>query len=424
MLGVMASQVTHSPGIGRLAGVRSRQLSRAGMLLYVIAALLSAVGQAEMGDGTIGLAALFAGQAFQVLALFAFVASFVLWFRRARAPGSVAVEGDTLHVERAGLSLHVRLEDVESAVPVVHEPPALPTVELLLRGGDELSCEMPDAASAHSLAGALGFGPGQRRVRIPFATPRRRLLHPLLGLVTTWVAGMVAMVPLMLFMMRADSSQHFERVMGLRAGVTALITMLAVLGLYPLLKRIARAPELTIGDDGIVYTDGRKTRFVPRAKIWSVDQPHPRMATMIRSDGAPIIIMGTGIDAERRTAATWLLRERLQAPATVNATHFGRGGRSILEWRDHLRRAMDPSYRAAGTSPEDAEATLRNPGASDDEKVGAALALRVSGAEPARIRIAAEGTARDPLREAITAIADDASDDVVERKLARMQPPR
>ncbi len=423
MLGRVPTHQTNSAGISRLAGATSRKLSRAGLLLYALSAVVTAVGQAAMGVSAMGAAVVGAGPIFQVLAMAAFVTSYVIFFRRKRSPGIVAIDGDMLHVERHGLSRHVALPDVDSAFAVLHDPPALPTVEILVRGGDELSCQVSDEASAHALVSELGFGPGRRRVRIPFATPRRRLLHPLLGLITSWVAGLLTAIPLMLLFLRTESG-NYELAMILRAALGALISLVTVFGAYPLLKRIARAPELTIGDDGIVFTAGRRTRFVPREKIRSVDQPHPKMATTIQSDGAPIIISGTGIDADRRAAATNILRHRLQAPAQVNATHFARGGRSLVEWREHLRRAMDPSYRSPGTSPDDAEATLRNPAATEDEKLGAAIALRVSGAAPARIRIAAEGSAYDPFREAIAAIADDASDDVVERKLARAHAPR
>ncbi len=169
----------------------------------------------------------------------------------------------------------------------------------------------------------------RRRVRIPFATPRRRLIHPALGMLTTWVTSLVGMLPTLFLVLRSNGT-GYDHLMIVRSALVAVTSLAAIFGLYPLLKRIARAPELTIGDDGIVYTAGRRTRSIPRAKIEGVDQPHPMMATTIRNDGAPIIILGTGIDGDRRAAATWLLRERMQAPAPVNGTHFGRGGRIDL----------------------------------------------------------------------------------------------
>jgi hypothetical protein len=75
---------------------------------------------------------------------------------------------------------------------------------------------------------------------------------------------------------------------------------------------------------------------------------------------------------------------------------------------------LEASYRGPTACVEDMTAVLASPLATPEERGGAALALRVAGEPPTRIRVAAESVVSEPLREALTAAAgdDDAALDV------------
>ena len=74
-------------------------------------------------------------------------------------------------------------------------------------------------------------------------------------------------------------------------------------------------------------------------------------------------------------------------------------------------------YRSAATTVDVAAAVLRSPRATPEERVGAAVALRVAGEPPEKIRVAAEAVADDRLRVALEAVAEDAEDARVEKAM-------
>src|SRR5207253_2417754 len=84
------------------------------------------------------------------------------------------------------------------------------------------------------------------------------------------------------------------------------------------------------------------------------------------------------------------------------AAAFERGGekRDVGAWKSALRGTLDAGYRAAGTTVEDANAVLASTGSTIEQRLGAALALRVAGEPPQRIRIAADGMVDPKLRVA------------------------
>ena len=105
---------------------------------------------------------------------------------------------------------------------------------------------------------------------------------------------------------------------------------------------------------------------------------------------------------------------------------LARGSRSIAEWRAWLRTAATASggFRDATLPVESLEALLADPGASTEERIGAAIALRESGVlGPAnvqnRIRVAAEATANPHVRVALLAAAEDEIDETVLDKALR-----
>jgi hypothetical protein len=118
-----------------------------------------------------------------------------------------------------------------------------------------------------------------------------------------------------------------------------------------------------------------------------------------------------------------IIHERVAAAARVasKAAAFDRRGRDVAAWRDHVKRVLaDGGYRDAPPfTVDDAAFVMRSPLATPEQRVGAALALRVAGEPKERVRVASDAIADDRLRVAVDAIADD-DDDRVEKALRAM----
>ena len=140
------------------------------------------------------------------------------------------------------------------------------------------------------------------------------------------------------------------------------------------------------------------------------------------------VIDGKALDLERRGAFATLLHERfMQAPAPssardVTAQGFARRDRPVAEWRHDLAGRTKAGHYRASAMPEDAAAEVLVSGrAADDERAGAALALRIGGEPPERIRVAASGVADQHLRETLEAIAEEENEEALDEMLGRLQ---
>ena len=194
-----------------------------------------------------------------------------------------------------------------------------------------------------------------------------------------------------------------------------------------------------VGDDGVLLEKGFAKRFVTQPDILAIEQLHQTAPLVIRTrSGGDISLAGAAVDPQRCTAVGRALRERFprtlggratgssaaevepRRSAADRAAYFSRGARSVADWRAALSGMIAASYRAPSASVEDMTSVLTSAGATPEERVGAALALRVAGEPPARIRVAAESVASEPLREALAAAADgdDATLDVVLRRMS------
>jgi hypothetical protein len=147
---------------------------------------------------------------------------------------------------------------------------------------------------------------------------------------------------------------------------------------------------------------------VARADIARVHSPSPSSFVVERLDGTKLEVKASNARADLVAAAVTAANERLGAlSAPTKAAAFERGGEDVVAWRTKLKRALDGGYREASFTVDDAMRVLDAPGATNEQRVGAALALRVAGEPPQKIRVAA-GDAVDPeLRAAFEAIADD-----------------
>lgn len=410
----------------RAVAVRRNDLPRwtsaAGKILLVasFATMLSAPSVAPFPAFPL----LFMG--FLLLVAVSYVASF------ARVPSArlVEVRGGELAIERGR---RVPISRVVSALVVVRDVygASAPYVEIELppRGalrpretrGDLVSVRVRDEPEGDALVDALGFGRGGRRVRAHLELPSRRLLHLPLALVA-YMAGGVTMALVVAALAAIGMPAHGGG--PVPEGLAFASLPIGALFWHAVLKRLARAPRVVVGDDGVVVEGALRRRKIPRAAIADVSLRGASVTPFFRlGDGKLVSLHGAALDGERRLAIARLARERACARASepVPAVDLARAGRGAHAWREALRqRAENPSYRAAASTHEAMSAVLASPAAAPEQRVGAALALRVAGEPPERIRVAAEALVDDATRAALEAVAadDDAKLDAALRRLS------
>ena len=390
-----------------------RLISRVAKALYATSAL-SALGLAYSAMAWFGL--------FGVIGLLAwplFILSIILSLTQTTFAGGLAVSRTELVVHgRGSRRTFIPLAKIVGALIVHREMFGgfVPTVEIELKNGDLLTARLPDPSSAAAVVRALGFGAGGKRVHASLAKPTRRLIHPLLGFVA-YVAAMVAMLGPSWGGGRARFEYPF-----------AVYPVVALL-LYAGLKRLVRPPEVTIGEDGVMLKRRFGRTFVPRADIALVSA-HGSSIVVERRSGGRVLLSGFALDHARGQAVARVVDER-SGPAATTAdrfAHYERGGRVLAEWRAHLAQAMNQaSYRHTAATIDEAAAVLHSAEATPEQRVGAALALRVAGQPKERIRVAVDAAADDRVREALEAVADardgEVDDPVVEKALQRLQRP-
>jgi hypothetical protein len=350
-----------------------------------------------------------------VLAWPLFIVSYILSLTQNAIGGGLEVSKSELVVHIARKRKTIAVDAIAGALVVERLGLGwpIPTVEIELTDGDILTARLPDPRSAHAVVSALGFGAGGRRVHAALAKPTRRLLHPMLGFLA-YIVGNVAMVV-------ASTVGGF--------GVAYAFCPLVALAAYAGLKRLTRAPELTVGDDGVLVEGRFRRTFIPRSDIVAVAMPTFTTLVIQRKSGKATIVRGVVLNDARCAAIARVIEDRL-GPSVATAdrfAHYDRSGRALSAWRDHLARAMnEASYRQNAATVDEAAAVLRSAEATPEQRVGAALALRVAGEPAERIRVAVDAAADDRVREALEAVAEarDGNDDpMIEKALRRLAAP-
>lgn len=387
--------IIESRGVSRRRVALARLIATAGKALLVAGmVVLGPVLAMDPGDRFVG-PSYGAAITFGFLAL---AASYAVSLTETWSPGTVRVTGDALSIRGRDVPLHAIASAyvVERAVGGI----ATSVVEIVLANGDAIALRVSDPSVARQLVAALGFGPAGRPTRIDLARPTRRLLHPLLGagalVLGLVVAGVAASI--------VAGTQPAQS--ALFGGVLYVVMAIASGLVYAAFKRLSAAPVVLVGSDAVVIEQALRRTYVARADL-------------ARSGD---VVPGGGVahDAERRAAALAMIAERFGpgAERPASAARFERASRDLASWRAHLRGVLDAGYRAAGASTEDAAAVLASAGATDEQRIGAALALRIAGEPADRIRVSAEAAVEPRLRVALAAIADDADDAEVDRALA------
>lgn len=270
-------------------------------------------------------------------------------------------------------------------------------VEIALRSGTTVAARVENEQQGRALVEALGFGTPGRVVAIPLAKRTRRLIH------LVFAAAVYLIVIL---------AGAFE-------GTGALFLLFPLL--YELLRFLFRPPVLEIGNDSLRVGIGVRSLRVLKEQIARIVFFAPASLIVEKKDGKKLRILPLALDPARVAAAAALVDARLgdrAAPARANA--FERGGRSLDEWRAGMRTVLDPSYRSSGATIDDAALVLTSPTSSVEQRIGAALALRIAGEPLERVRIAAEGTVDPKVRVVLDAIAEGADDERVDETLRAM----
>ena len=269
-------------------------------------------------------------------------------------------------------------------------------VEMALHSGTIVSVRVDSSEEGKALVDALGFGTAGRAVRMPLAKRTRRLFHPLI---------VIAAFAL------ATSVPDF--------GWPDLVPVGMVIA-YELLRFVLRAPVLEIGHDALHVHRG--VRKVKLGRVAIARASASSSLVIERKDGSQVRVGPFGLDRARLAAAAAVIDERLgDRPGPAKADAFERKGRSPADWRAGVRASLDPTYRSAGASTDDANAVLASSTASVEQRIGAALALRVAGEPVTRVRTAAEGTVDPKVRVVLDAIADGADDEHLDATLRAME---
>jgi hypothetical protein len=378
-----------------------RRLSRAGKLLF----LVSSAGVplfALVHEDLAGVVLMIVGAVYITL----FVVSYLISLVQTHFAGTLAVDVDALHVRKGAAVRTIPLASIAGALVV--ERAGAPAVEIELARGDRLTARFADVAVTRALVDSLGFGPRGRRVRVHLATPLRRLTHLAWAFFAYTIGSVVSAVAATLAAPLAEGE------------VTSLLMWatlpFATLAIYEVTKRLLAAPTVTVGDDGVRIERAMGARSYPLRSdlrssryLW-VDRPRVEALTRLAAERAGPIARGAHAIDQRAAFA------RSSDPSASSDRT-----KPFAAWSARLGELLgSASYRGAPVTADDARATLRSPDATPEERVGAALALRVAGDAPSQIRVASESLADPRLRVAIEAIADG-DDARAEAALGKLQ---
>jgi hypothetical protein len=412
MSGTSAVEDAPPPSVTFASGGLSWTRVRTPRLLSRIAKAFYVVGMLGMLGMTLGLSVAGFGSLLILLAGPLLILSYILSLTQTSFPGGLEVSSDELVIQTGDKRRSIPRTQITGALVVDREVfgSFVPTVEIELAGGDTLTARLPDPRSAHAVVRRLGFGAGGKRVHAALSKPTRRLLHPLIATISYVVATMMVL-PL-------GWIGNADDVIVYGYALTPLLT----LAIYSLAKRLVRAPELTVGDDGVLVRGRFKSEYIPRTEIARVSAPANGPFIIEKRNGESLYVNALLVDFARRSAIARVIDERAgpSAAAADRFAHYDRAGRALPAWREHLSQAMNQaSYRENAATVEEADAVLHSPQATPEQRVGAALALRVAGQPTARIRVAVEGAVDERVREALDAVAAEAEDDVVLEKALR-----
>lgn len=338
------------------------------------------------------------------LALYALSALTQLWCWVApRTKATVEADGEALAVQRRRRR-RIPLGDV--AAGWLLRTADRGEVELELRSGEVISVEVFDAREADALLDAANVAPQERALTMRLGSP---LLDLGLAAAAFFPGGCAASVV-------AVTAERVLHLPSVTTGftiftLTALAVALSVAWLRP--------PVVRVGHDGVSVRGGRGAWFAPWAEVTGITRVGASLTLSLRGGGArDLSLVGTPRarrDAlcARITAAHAEAHAHRDLPARL-AT-LDRLGRTVEAWREALREipAGRVDYRQTGLSRDELLAALSDPHAPEDRRIAAAFVL--SSLDPAeataRVRVAVETLAHDPVRVALTRASEGTLDE-------------
>jgi hypothetical protein len=381
------------------------------------ALLLAAFGLASLPAGLGSPWPTMAG-ASMLISLVVLVASYVAMLATPASAGSVEVRDGRVVIEARRSLRVIETKKIAAALVVTraHHGQPTPVVEIRTRRGTHVTIVVADEAAAHALVDAIGFGPKGRALELHIARRARRFLHPLLAVLASVIGFLGAIFTLTVVFAGSGGSWLSSSALGLWC-FTAIALM------YSVLKRLFAAPTVKLGSDGFAVKRRFETRRIPRWEIVGITVPRPGGPLVVESrSGHNISIDGVLVDHALLDGIAAEAERRLRIEEIhPRAGAFARDGNDVKAWKASLRSLLDAGYREAGATVEDASAVLASPGSTIEQRLGAALALRVAGEPPERIRVAAESVVDPKLRVAFEAVADD-EDERLDKTLRKLAP--
>ena len=287
-------------------------------------------------------------------------------------------------------------------------------VTLRFANGDALDLEGATPDEARALLDAAGVGARHAVMRFSTRASWMRSAWFLLTFVMGTSAIAFAMLTLVAFVIYPF------------LGVLTLVPLAATALLTAAMVRRIDAQDVDVGLDGVSVRGDRTTRFLSYAMVESATCVEGAAVLTLRS-GETVRIDDARLGGPTVTALVARVNDALAAwreahGHTTVADKLRREGQPFEAWRAELQRiaTADAVYRTHALDREELRAVLDDVAAPPVARVAAALALDAhrDAADLTRVRIAAEGTAHDPLRVALERVLDGTLD---ERTLVRLE---
>jgi hypothetical protein len=330
------------------------------------------------------------------------VACLPVWIARSqrlRAGGLVALVPGGLRLQGVAQDRFVPSARVVGG----HVAPNARSVVLRVANGSEIRLELERDEAARVFA-HVGMGVGQRAL----VAPLRRMVGAFtIGFVTVFVTFM-----LMSFVEPWLPHGHGGWDLLLALMIPVVATVFAV--------RRFGYPRVVVGSDGVRIEGGLVARFVPYAAIRQARAaPRPREEIALRcKSGETVRLAMISRSRDEREALLARIVAGMEAYAPTGEDRLAgvleRGGRSIAEWKEDLRRLthVERGFREQPLGRSDFERVVADPSAPPDRRVGAALALRALDAHAApRVRVAAEASAHEGVRGLLEAASEGEVDE-------------
>jgi hypothetical protein len=325
-----------------------------------------------------------------------------LGWKRIDRPTEMTLDGDCLTIP--ALDLTLKPSDVRHGI----ESAVQQSVVLdLAKGNESVHLHLTSKSEGERILSALGVA--NRTTEVPL---RRTLGKFSIGLVTF----ICALYP-MLFV-----GGSLRAAVGLSFGLTAAFILLVTSLITMLVVRRLGSPRVVVGNDGLQLRGLLREDFIPYASIKGVEPIRPmstQSADMFSlaihlENGSKRVLPMVAIGRERITGLIERIeREKRKAKGdgrTRISDALTRAGKSLGEWREELTKlaTRQASFREAAFERDEIENVLADPNASPDQRIGAAYVLHRIDPEAGkeRVRIAADATAAEDLRDALNEAAE------------------